>query len=64
MSRKTIFSEQDIRLIYRTMGLKGLEVIPDIGVPLGRKIERMILEGEMGSAPGQDIHLMHPNQEV
>jgi len=31
--------EQDIGLIYRTMGLKGLQSIPSIGEKLGREIE-------------------------
>jgi DNA repair photolyase len=36
--------EQDIGLIYQTMGLKGLQAIPDIGLPLGEPIEKMISE--------------------
>jgi len=31
--------EQDIGLVYRTMGLKGLQSIPSIGEKLGREIE-------------------------
>jgi DNA repair photolyase len=36
--------EQDIGLIYRTMGLKGLQNIPNVGVLLGEKIEKMLIE--------------------
>jgi DNA repair photolyase len=36
--------EQDIGLIYRTMGLKGLEAIPDLGATLAPKIEHMLIE--------------------
>lgn len=56
--------EQDIGLIYRTMGLKGLEAIPDIHALLARKIERLICEWGVEGAPGQIINLMHPQQEV
>jgi hypothetical protein len=35
--------EQDISLIYRSMGLKGLQSIPDIGESLGQKIADMIV---------------------
>jgi DNA repair photolyase len=31
--------EQDIGLLYRTMGLKGLQSIPNVGEKLGREIE-------------------------
>jgi hypothetical protein len=31
--------EQDIGLVYRTMGFKGLQSIPDVGEKLGREIE-------------------------
>jgi DNA repair photolyase len=55
--------EQDIGLIYRSMGLKGLEAIPDIGVSLGRKIERKVNEGRPESAPGKVINLMHPDPD-
>ncbi len=34
--------EQDIGLIYRTMGLKGLQSIPNIGTSLGNMIENLI----------------------
>jgi len=36
--------EQDIGLVYRTMGLKGLQSIPEVGEALGGKIEKMLLE--------------------
>jgi DNA repair photolyase len=36
--------EQDIRLIYQTMGLKGLQNIPNVGPRLGEKIEKMLNE--------------------
>jgi hypothetical protein len=35
--------EQDIRLVYRTMGLKGLESIPEVGPGLAKEIEGMIV---------------------
>jgi len=35
---------QDLRLVYRTMGLKGLESIPDVGPRLGREVERLLME--------------------
>ena len=34
--------EQDIALLYRTMGLKGLQTIPDVGEKLGKTIEVLI----------------------
>ncbi|MDI6770461.1 MAG: hypothetical protein QMD04_12420 [Anaerolineales bacterium] len=34
--------EQDIGLVYRTMGLKGLQSIPNIGPSLGREVARLI----------------------
>lgn len=34
--------EQDVRLIYQTMGLKGLQNIPDVGPLLGSTIEKMV----------------------
>jgi len=36
--------EQDIGLIYRTMGLKGLQNIPNVGERLGVTIEKMLAE--------------------
>ena len=36
--------EQDIGLIHRTMGLKGLQNIPDIGPRLGENIEKVLIE--------------------
>ena len=36
--------EQDIGLIYRTMGLKGLQNIPDVGPRLGENIEKVLTE--------------------
>jgi DNA repair photolyase len=36
--------EQDIRLIYRTMGNKGIQSIPEVGVALATHIEQLILE--------------------
>ena len=35
--------EQDIRLIYRAMGLKGLQAIPDVGLSLSEDIEKMLI---------------------
>ncbi|MBN1451893.1 MAG: hypothetical protein JW963_12825 [Anaerolineales bacterium] len=35
--------EQDIDLIYRTMGLKGLQSIPSVGEKLGREIETWLI---------------------
>jgi len=37
--------EQDIYLIYRTMGIKGLQSIPDIGPRLAAAIEKLLLGG-------------------
>jgi hypothetical protein len=34
--------EQDIGLVYRTMGLKGLESIPNISTPLAKEIEELL----------------------
>jgi DNA repair photolyase len=34
--------EQDVSLVYRSMGLKGLQSIPDVGESLGQKIADMI----------------------
>jgi DNA repair photolyase len=34
--------EQDVRLIYRSMGLKGLQSIPDVGPGLAAVIERLL----------------------
>ena len=34
--------EQDIGLIYRTMGPKGLQSIPNVGASLGLEVERLI----------------------
>ncbi len=35
--------EQDIGMVYRTMGLKGLQSIPNIGLSLGAVVEKLIL---------------------
>jgi hypothetical protein len=34
--------EQDIALVYGTMGLKGLESIPDVGPRMGREVEQIL----------------------
>ncbi len=34
--------EQDVGLVYRTMGLKGLESLPGVSPALGREIEKLI----------------------
>jgi DNA polymerase/3'-5' exonuclease PolX len=34
--------EQDIGLVYRTMGIKGLESIPNVGSSLGRVVEGLL----------------------
>jgi hypothetical protein len=36
--------EQDVGLIFRTLGLKGLQAIPGVGPHLGHTIESMLLE--------------------
>jgi DNA polymerase/3'-5' exonuclease PolX len=36
-------TEQDIGLVYRTMGLRGLQSIRDVGPELAREIERLLL---------------------
>ena len=38
--------EQDVGLVYRRMGLKGLESIPNVGSQLARVVERLIKELE------------------
>jgi DNA polymerase/3'-5' exonuclease PolX len=38
--------EQDIRLVYRTMGLHGLQSIENVGARMGTVVERLI--GELG----------------
>jgi DNA polymerase/3'-5' exonuclease PolX len=38
--------EQDIGLVYRTMGLRGLQSIENVGVKMGVVIENLI--GELG----------------
>ncbi len=40
--------EQDIGLIHQIMGLKGLQNIPNVGVELGEKIEKMLVEMSRG----------------
>ena len=34
--------EQDVRLIYERMGVKGLECIPSLGKKLAREVEQQI----------------------
>ena len=34
--------EQDISLVYRTMGLKGLQGIPNVSPSLAREVERLL----------------------
>jgi hypothetical protein len=36
--------EQDLGLIYRMMGLKGLESIPDVGAGMAKEVEGLILQ--------------------
>lgn len=36
--------EQDIGLVYRTLGLKGLQSIENVGVKMGILIEKLITE--------------------
>jgi DNA repair photolyase len=36
--------EQDLGLIHQTLGLKGLQAIPNVGPVLGRYIETMLIE--------------------
>jgi DNA repair photolyase len=36
--------EQDVGLVYRTMGLKGLESIPEVGPALAKEIEGLIVQ--------------------
>ncbi len=35
---------QDIGLVYKVMGLKGLQSIPDVGLHIGKLIEKMLIE--------------------
>ncbi len=34
--------EQDIGLVYRMMGVKGLQVIPEVGPPVGKRVETIL----------------------
>jgi hypothetical protein len=34
--------EQDIGLIYRTMGFKGIESIPNLSTPIAMEIEELL----------------------
>ncbi len=36
--------EQDIALLYRMMGIKGLEKVPDIGKSLAKEVELLLIE--------------------
>ena len=36
--------EQDIGLVYRTMGLRGLQSIENVGVKMGTVVEKLIRE--------------------
>ena len=44
--------EQDVALIYKTMGLKGLQSIPTIGASLGREVGEWIRKEEEKQHPG------------
>ncbi len=44
--------EQDVGLIYRRMGLKGLESIANVGSTMGKEVERLLL------SLGTDGHLL------
>jgi DNA repair photolyase len=45
--------DQDIGLIYRTMGLKGLQSIPNVGESLAREVENLI--NAPGEFPGREL---------
>ena len=47
--------EQNIGLVYRRMGLKGLQTIPGVGPALARVIEPWIADEATGRA-GVDSH--------
>ena len=42
--------DQDIGLVYRTMGLRGLQAIPGVGVTLSSEVEALVTEIEAGEA--------------
>ena len=42
--------KQDIRLVYKQMGLKGLESIQHVGPAIGKKLEQIIIENENKSS--------------
>ena len=44
--------EQDIGLVYRMLGLKGLQSVPDIGPRLARRVEELIRELEESQSKG------------
>ena len=44
--------EQDIGLVYRMLGLKGLQSVPDIGPRLARRVEELIRELEESQNKG------------
>jgi DNA polymerase/3'-5' exonuclease PolX len=41
--------EQDIGLVYRTLGLNGLQSIPNIGQSLGKIVEDFLMRLDVGS---------------
>jgi len=43
--------EQDIRLVYRMMGLKGLQSIPDVGIDMGIKVEKILQQIDSAVIP-------------
>jgi len=43
--------EQDIGLVYRTMGLRGLQAIPAVGAMLSSEVESLVTEFGAGEAP-------------
>jgi hypothetical protein len=44
--------EQDLGLVYRSLGLKGLQGIPDVGEKLAPEVERL-LKGYLAQAGGE-----------
>jgi DNA polymerase/3'-5' exonuclease PolX len=40
--------QQEIGLVHRTMGLKGLQGIPDIGPSLGKVVEDLLTQESAG----------------
>ncbi len=55
---------EDISLVYRTFGLKGVENIPDVGQEMGRTVEKLILKDnptKKQNADSEEIYSVNKN---